>query len=203
MTGSITANGHDTPRQTRANQANSKLSTGPKTEAGKSRSAQNATTTHGLTARPILLPTENPAFESHAQKFFDEYQPKTATETELVRALAGATLQLRRTDRIFLLRSPARLRPRPPIPHPLRQIERTHEEVHKLQRERRYDEEDQMRKAASLLPNGSRKRSCLRPNGKWVRFLSSRNRNLHPPPPRQESHESRPPPGLRRRPRRR
>ena len=164
MPDSIAPNGHDTTRQTKANQANSKLSTGPSTEAGKSRSAQNALQ-HGLTARAIVLPTEDPAaFATHTQKFLDEYQPKTPTETQLVKVLAGAYWHLNRIDHIenalFSQDSGA-----PDLTtqfrslailsmdrHRLsRQIELTRKELRELQRGRRYDEEKQLEKAADLL----------------------------------------------------
>jgi hypothetical protein len=164
MSKTITPNGHDTTRQTIANQANSKLSTGPKTEAGKARSAENALS-HGLTARAIVLPTEDPAaFESHTQKFLDEYQPKTPTETELIRALAGATWHLHRIDRIEnalfsetqedldLARQFRTLSILSMHRHRLsRQIERTRHDLREVQRQRRYDEDAQMKKAADLL----------------------------------------------------
>jgi len=163
MTETIVPNGHDTTRQLKANQANSKLSTGPKTEDGKARSAQNALT-HGLTARAIVLPTEDPAaFEKHTQRFLDEYQPKTPTETELVKALAGATWHLHRIDRIEnalfsetqqdldLTRQFRTLSILSMHRHRLsRQIDLTRHDLRELQRGRRYDAEQQMKKAVDL-----------------------------------------------------
>src|SRR5579864_8416319 len=164
MTDTITPNGQNKNRQARANRANSKLSTGPKTEAGKAHSAQNATT-HGLTARAIVLPTEDPAaFQLHTQQLLDEYQPKTPTETQLVKVLAGAYWHLNRIDHIenalfsqdsgapdltTQFRSLAILSMHR---HRLsRQIELTRKELRELQRGRRYDEEKQLEKAADLL----------------------------------------------------
>jgi len=163
MPDSIAPNGHDTTRQTKANHANSKLSTGPRSEDGKSRSAQNALQ-HGLTARAIVLPTEDPAaFESHTQKFLDEYQPKTPTETELVKALAGATWHLNRIDRIEtalfsgaqqdldLTRQFRTLSSLSMHRHRLsRQCDRTRHELREVQKERRSSECDQLYKAAKL-----------------------------------------------------
>ena len=164
MTDTIAPNGHDSSRQTKANQANSKLSTGPKTEAGKAHSAQNATT-HGLTARAIVLPTEDPAaFQLHTQQLLDEYQPKTPTETQLVKVLAGAYWHLNRIDHIEnALFSEAQqdsdlttqfrtLSILSMHRHRLsRQVELTRKELRELQRGRRYDEEKQLEKAADLL----------------------------------------------------
>jgi len=164
MPDSIAPNGHDTTRQTKANQANSKLSTGPSTEAGKSRSAQNALQ-HGLTARAIVLPTEDPAaFQLHTQKFLDEYQPKTPSETELVKSLAGATWHLNRIDRIEtalfsgaqqdsdLVRQFRTLSSLSMHRHRLsRQCDRTRHELREIQNERRSSEHNQLYKAAKLL----------------------------------------------------
>jgi hypothetical protein len=86
----------------RANRANAKLSTGPRTEPGKQRSSLNALR-HGLTARTAVLPTDDPeAYQRHIQQFLDEYAPATATETQLVHEIANAAWRL---NRIPLLES--------------------------------------------------------------------------------------------------
>ena len=78
------------------NRANSLHSTGPRTEAGKQRSSQNALS-HGLTARTAVLPTEDPdTYQRHIQQFLDEYQPATATETQLVDEIANTAWRLNR-----------------------------------------------------------------------------------------------------------
>jgi len=78
------------------NRQNSQHSTGPRTEAGKQRSSQNALT-HGLTARTALLSTEDPAeFERHVAGFFDEYKPANGTEIQLVQELADTSWRLNR-----------------------------------------------------------------------------------------------------------
>src|ERR1700687_2541118 len=78
------------------NRDNAQHSTGPRTPEGKARSAQNALT-HGLTSRTAVLPSEDPAaFELHCQKLKDEYQPKTATEVQLVQELADTSWRLNR-----------------------------------------------------------------------------------------------------------
>ena len=82
--------------RTRANRANAKLSTGPRTESGKQRSSQNALS-HGLTARTAVLPTEDPeAYQRHIQQFLDEYAPANATETQLVHEMADTSWRLNR-----------------------------------------------------------------------------------------------------------
>ena len=67
------------------NRANSQHSTGPRTEAGKKRSSQNALRT------PVLASEDQAAYESHCRNFENEYQPATATETQLVQELADTS----------------------------------------------------------------------------------------------------------------
>jgi len=79
-----------------SNRANAERSTGPRTTAGKARSAQNALT-HGLTSRSAVLPSEDPAaHQRHCQQFQDEYQPKNASEKQLVHELADTAWRLNR-----------------------------------------------------------------------------------------------------------
>jgi hypothetical protein len=78
------------------NRANSRHSTGPRTEAGKRRSSLNALR-HGLTAASAVLPSEDrAAYEDHRRRFFDEYQPATPTETQLVQELVDTSWRLNR-----------------------------------------------------------------------------------------------------------
>ena len=80
----------------RINRANATHSTGPRTEAGKHRSSQNALR-HGLTAQTVVLASEDPAqYEAHRLQFFDEYQPATPTETQLVQELVDTSWRLNR-----------------------------------------------------------------------------------------------------------
>ncbi|HEY7211078.1 MAG TPA: hypothetical protein VH477_12450 [Bryobacteraceae bacterium] len=63
-------------------------STGPKTEAGKRRSSQNAFR-HGLYSKQILLPHEDPEeFERLQAGLIEEHQPSTLTERLLVEEMA-------------------------------------------------------------------------------------------------------------------
>lgn len=90
------SNGHNSARQLRANRANAKKSTGPRTEEGKQRSSMNSLR-HGLTARAIVMPAEDPAaFQRHAQEFIEEYKPKGPTEIQLVQNLAESSWLLNR-----------------------------------------------------------------------------------------------------------
>ena len=98
-------------RREAANRANAQHSTGPRTEAGKQRSSQNALT-HGLTATSPVLPTENrAAYDDHCRRFFDEYKPATPTESQLVQELADTSWRL---NRIPLLETDALTRAHPP-----------------------------------------------------------------------------------------
>jgi hypothetical protein len=84
------------PNRIEINRANSQHSTGPKTEAGKQRSSLNALR-HGLTGQIVVMPTEDlQAYQSHLKSFTDEYDPKGATEANLVQALADASWRLNR-----------------------------------------------------------------------------------------------------------
>ena len=87
-------NGHD---RAAINRANAQKSTGPRTAAGKQRSALNALR-HGLTGHTIVLPFEDQsAYQRHSQSFLDEYRPKGATETQLVQSLLDSAWQLNRS----------------------------------------------------------------------------------------------------------
>ena len=80
----------------RANRANARLSTGPRTAAGKQHSSQNAVT-HGLTSHSPVLATEDPvAYQQHCRQFLDEYHPATPTETHLTQQLADTAWRLNR-----------------------------------------------------------------------------------------------------------
>ncbi|HEY3454500.1 MAG TPA: hypothetical protein VGK64_07835 [Bryobacteraceae bacterium] len=79
-----------------ANQANAQLSTGPRTEEGRAKSALNAVKT-GLTGRTVLLPSDDTAeYDRHVAAFHDEYQPVGLQECELVQSIADTFWRLRR-----------------------------------------------------------------------------------------------------------
>jgi hypothetical protein len=82
----------------RRNRANAKKSTGPKTEAGKARSAMNATK-HGLAGQTVVLPGEDlAAFESLRKRFFAELRPKGILEEQCVETITNKTWLLARAD---------------------------------------------------------------------------------------------------------
>ena len=77
-----------TSAQIAANQANSQLSTGPKTEAGRIVSCQNRLR-HGLTGHFRVLPCEDEArYVALLQDLRHEHQPATLTEEMLVEKMA-------------------------------------------------------------------------------------------------------------------
>jgi hypothetical protein len=84
------------PQRLAANRANAKLSTGPRSDAGKAKSSLNAVKT-GLTGRTVLLPSEDAeAYETHLLQYLEEYRPFGVRETQLVQNLADTQWRLDR-----------------------------------------------------------------------------------------------------------
>ncbi len=85
-----------TPAQILANQANARLSTGPRTPDGKASSARNART-HGLTAREVVVhPEEQPDFDQLLEDLTDELAPEGTLETLTFNNLVHAAWNQRR-----------------------------------------------------------------------------------------------------------
>lgn len=84
-----------------ASRLNGTKSRGPRTEAGKARSSQNALK-HGLRAqRHVVLPDEDAAeYEAHEEAFLAELAPEGALQTHLARRIAAAAWRVLRSDRI-------------------------------------------------------------------------------------------------------
>ena len=81
-----------------ANQENAQLSTGPKTEEGKARSAQNART-HGLTALVVATKGEDAAAYSVFQEsYLKELDPQTVGQMELAERIVGMVWKVRRAE---------------------------------------------------------------------------------------------------------
>jgi hypothetical protein len=153
--------------RTRANRANARHSTGPRTEPGKQRSSLNALR-HGLTSRTAFLPTEDPdAYQRHIQQFLDEYAPATPTETQLVHEIANTAWRL---NRIPLLEAELLAQNNDPqslIPQLAtlglygsrlsRQFQKAVEQLCDIQYERRRLERRQLTEAADLLMRHQRK----------------------------------------------
>jgi hypothetical protein len=143
------------------NRANSQHSTGPRTEAGKQRSALNALS-HGLTCRTAVLPSEDPAaYEQHRRQFLEEYRPATPTETQLVHELADTSWRL---NRIPLLEADLLSRAQSPAPAVAalatlglhgqrlsRQFHKTLEHLREIQLERRQREHKELKDAAAIV----------------------------------------------------
>ncbi len=85
-----------TVAQINANRENAVLSTGPKTDAGKSRSSLNAVKT-GLTGRTVLLPSDDAdAYRAHVASYEARWSPATDEERNLVQMLADTMWRLLR-----------------------------------------------------------------------------------------------------------
>ncbi len=82
--------------RTLINRSNAKLSTGPKSVAGKQTSSMNALR-HGLTSQVVVMPTEDLfLYLDHSGSFHAEYSPQGPTETHLVQTLADCAWRLNR-----------------------------------------------------------------------------------------------------------
>jgi hypothetical protein len=85
-----------TERQIDANRRNSQLSTGPRTAEGKSRVGRNALK-HGLTARLVVLPHENPReFNAFRRDLLRYLGPQSAFEELLAENIVIDLWRLRR-----------------------------------------------------------------------------------------------------------
>jgi len=85
-----------TEKQMAANRLNAQQSTGPRTDAGKAISRENALR-HGLTAQQVFLPGEDSAlFDRLRQELYDEHQPVCLKEEIHIHALAAALWRLQR-----------------------------------------------------------------------------------------------------------
>jgi hypothetical protein len=84
------------PEKIAANQANSQLSTGPKTPEGKQASSRNSLK-HGLTSRELALsPEDQPVFDELHAAYLAELQPQGMLETEMFNSIVHAAWNLRR-----------------------------------------------------------------------------------------------------------
>ncbi|HYL74926.1 MAG TPA: hypothetical protein VEU96_12020 [Bryobacteraceae bacterium] len=158
------APGSATATQSRAkryaiNRLNAQNSTGPRTADGKARSAMNALS-HGLTAVSPLLPSEDrAAYDRNLQCLLDEYKPKGATETILVREVADTAWRLKRIPALDdALAITEALRRQERLLTALsvhgnrlsRQLHATLDKLRHIQSERLQQERDQLRKAGAI-----------------------------------------------------
>jgi hypothetical protein len=86
-----------TAKQIEANRANALKSTGPRTQAGKSRSSLNALK-HGCTAQTMIFPGEDGThFHNFHQSYIEDFAPQGALEYSLVQELAHTQWSIART----------------------------------------------------------------------------------------------------------
>ena len=88
------------PAQAAANLANAQNSTGPRTDAGKATSSQNALK-FGFTAKTVLLPGEDEAaYRKMCEGMFASFSPDCIPEKELIQLLCDTQWRLQRCGRI-------------------------------------------------------------------------------------------------------
>jgi hypothetical protein len=85
-----------TPSQHAANIANSQSSTGPRTEAGRAASSQNAVTTGLFSAHDFIRPGEEPLYEQWEIGLRHDLTPVGVLESNLVDGILRAMWRLRR-----------------------------------------------------------------------------------------------------------
>jgi hypothetical protein len=85
-----------TAAQIAANQANAKLSTGPRTPEGKAAVAKNAVK-HGFTSTQAVVADEDRGvFEEFREQYYSELRPEGLLEDELLEQIVHASWNLRR-----------------------------------------------------------------------------------------------------------
>jgi hypothetical protein len=89
-----------TEKQVKANRANARQSTGPRTPEGKAASARNARK-HGLLSQQVLLPSEDPeAFNELLEGLIARCSPEGEVELQLVERMASCLWRLRRVGEL-------------------------------------------------------------------------------------------------------
>jgi hypothetical protein len=82
--------------QIEANRRNAQQSTGPRTDIGKQKSSLNATR-HGLTARVVVLPTEDlAAYQRFSAEFLAELSPEGFAERQYAQTIIDTQWRLNR-----------------------------------------------------------------------------------------------------------
>jgi hypothetical protein len=85
-----------TEAQIRANRANARKSTGPKTDEGKAASARNAIKYGMSAAEAVVMPGEEEIYAAFREGILAEHDPQTPTETVLVDNIIAASWTLHR-----------------------------------------------------------------------------------------------------------
>ncbi len=89
-----------TTAQVRANRANARKSTGPRTAAGKETASRNAVK-HGLLAREAVIAGEDPEeFEVYREGMLADLAPAGPVEAMLAERIVGLSWRLRRAERL-------------------------------------------------------------------------------------------------------
>lgn len=91
-----------TETQIRANRENAKHSTGPRTEAGKAASSQNARK-HGFNSSRLVIPEKHrDEFDEHSQALHADLKPLDSLAEDLFHQLLHASWNIRRIELIQL-----------------------------------------------------------------------------------------------------
>ena len=89
-----------TEKQIAANRKNAQHGTGPKSAAGKAKSARNALK-HGMTAQQIVLPNENPEeFQSRLAEWNNYFQPENPAKAAVIERAVSSKWKLDRISRV-------------------------------------------------------------------------------------------------------
>jgi hypothetical protein len=89
-----------TEAQFEANRLNAQLSTGPRTESGKSTSSRNAITLGLYTRQDYVKPDEHDIYRDFCERMILELNPDTLLEETLVAEITGASWRLRRCSAV-------------------------------------------------------------------------------------------------------
>ena len=86
--------------QIRANQENARKSTGPKSDSGKARVAQNARK-HGFSAREVIMTCDEDreAWQELLDEYDTQYPFRHAQKPHLITTMANAEMQIRLINR--------------------------------------------------------------------------------------------------------
>ena len=82
--------------QTESNRRNAQASTGPRTEAGKAASSQNACKLHLFSTRNFVLPQDEPEYNELTTALWDRLNPQDALEGAYAIEILRATWRIRR-----------------------------------------------------------------------------------------------------------
>jgi hypothetical protein len=155
-------------KQIAANRRNAQLSTGPKTESGKARSALNALK-HGCRSENFLRgPYEDKEdFHRVLAYLLEDHQPQTVTEQIYIERMAIALFRLEvMEDTLACLDDDAGLNAKTPYLQQIEKFERAFDralnQLRKLQKERRAEPRQQAPERPGAIPRYSRMPAFIR-----------------------------------------